>query len=85
MHLVGFYYKEISCDARSHERINVSYNVIIIFFLHVSATLVAILKKLHCKGWICLDIADVCAPMQGFKMLSLKTTWFKHVGGIMCV
>jgi hypothetical protein len=85
VYLVGFYYKEISYDARSHECMNISYNVIIIFFLHVSDSLVAILKKLHCKGWIYLDIADVCAPMQGFKMLSLKTTLFKHVGGIMCV
>jgi hypothetical protein len=46
---------------------------------------VAILREVHYKGCIYLDIANVCAAMHGFKMLCLKTTRFKHVEGIICL
>jgi len=83
--MISIYYNWVTTPTNAHKYINVSYILNIILFLHVSATLVAVVKEVHYKGWIYLDTADVCAPMHRLKMIGLKTTWFKHVGGIMCV
>ena len=66
----------LTTPINAHKCINVPYVVNIILFLHVSATLVAVVKEVHYKAWIYLDTADVCEPMHGFKMIGLKTTWF---------
>jgi hypothetical protein len=45
-----------------------------IILLHVSATLVAILRQVHDKGWIYRDITKVCEPTRRCKMLSSNNT-----------
>jgi len=68
--MISIYCSWVTTPASAHKCINVSYILNIILFLHVSASLVAILKEVHYKGWIYLDITDVCAPMHGFKVMS---------------
>jgi hypothetical protein len=45
------------------------YIINTIFLLHVSATLVALLREEYYKGWILQDIANVCEPVHKCKML----------------
>ena len=48
--------------------------------LHVSATLVAILReKKHYTGCICRDIATGCEPKHRYKILILKRRGLKYV------
>jgi hypothetical protein len=44
----------------AYKRIKVSYIIDTVFLLHVSATLVAILREVCCKEWIYRDITKVC-------------------------
>jgi hypothetical protein len=60
----------------AHKYITVSY-IINTVVLHVSATLVAILREMHYKGWLSRDITKVCVPMHIRKILSFNDTWFK--------
>ena len=83
--MICIYGNGVTTPTNAYKCINISYIVNIIFFLHVSVTVVAILKEVYYKGWIYLATADVCAPLHEFKILSLKTTWFTHEGGIMRV
>ena len=57
--------------------VRVSYIINTVFLLHVSATLVAILREMHYKGWTNRDITKVCEPMHICKILSFNNTWFK--------
>ena len=41
-----------------------------IVLLHVSATLVAVLREVHNKQWIYLDTTKVCGLMNGCQILS---------------
>jgi len=43
------------------------YIINTVFLLHVSATLVAILREVYYKGWILQDITNVCEPMHKCK------------------
>jgi len=49
---------------KAYKRINVSHIVDTVFMLHVSASLVAILREVYCKEWIYRDITNVCEPMH---------------------
>jgi hypothetical protein len=63
--------------SNAHKCVTLPYITNIIFLLHVSATLVAILREMHYKGWACQDITEVCKPMHICKILSFNNTWFK--------
>ena len=52
--------------------IKASYFINIVFLLHASANLVAILREVHYKGFTCLDITEVCEPMHRSKILSFN-------------
>ena len=61
----------------AHKCITVSYIINIVVLLHVSITLVAILREVHYKRWINRDITKVCEPMHICKILSFNNRWFK--------
>jgi len=48
----------------AYKRIKVSYIIDTVFLLHVSATLVAILREVYCIEWICRDITKVREPIH---------------------
>jgi hypothetical protein len=43
----------------AYKHIKVSYMIDTVFMLHVSATLLAILRKVYCKEWIYRDITKI--------------------------
>jgi len=53
----------------AHKHITVPYIINTVVLLHVSATLVAILREVHYKGWLNRDITNVCEPMHICKIL----------------
>jgi len=53
----------------AHKGIKVSYIINILFFLHISATLAAIIREVRYKGWIHLYITNVTEPVQRCKIL----------------
>jgi len=58
----------------AHKRMNVSYITNAVFLLHVSATLVAILKEVRYNGQIYHDITNVCEQMQRCKNIRFLKT-----------
>jgi len=49
------------------------------FLLHVSATLVAIVREVYYKGWILQDITNVCEPMHKCKILRMILSNIHHL------
>jgi len=56
----------LSEPTNAYKRIKVSHIVDTVFMLHVSATLVAILREVSCKEWIYRDITNVCETMHRY-------------------
>ena len=52
---------------------NVSYITNAVFLLHVSATLVAVLREVHYNGRIYRDITNVCEHMHRCKKIRFLT------------
>jgi hypothetical protein len=50
----------ITKPINANKRRKVSFVIDTVFLLHVSATVVPILRKVYCKGWIYRDITNVC-------------------------
>ena len=68
-----FFFCQLNVVRKPKMRINVQkvYNVInLVFLLHVSPTVVAILSEVHYKGWIYLDMTNVCEPVLRWEILS---------------
>ena len=57
----------------------VFYNINTAFLLHVSVTLVAILREVYYKGWILQDITNVCEPMNKCKILKITRSYIHLV------
>ena len=55
----------------------IKYSIKKVFLLHVSTTLVAILREVYCKGWMYLDSTKVCEPIHRCKILSFNNIYFK--------
>ena len=53
----------------AHKCIKVFCIINIVFLLHVSATLVAVLREVQNKEWIYLDITKVCELIHGCEIL----------------
>jgi len=47
------------------------------YLLHGSATPVAILREVHCKGWTYRDITKVCEPIHICETLHCNNVYFK--------
>jgi hypothetical protein len=60
------------------------YIINTVFFLHVSATLVAILTEVCYKGWILQDITNICEPMHKCKLLRILLSNVHLVISIIC-
>jgi hypothetical protein len=58
------YFRVLLCTVRkpinAYTCIKVSYVIDIVFLVHVSATILAVLRKVHYEGWICRDITEDC-------------------------
>jgi len=53
-----------------HINVQKVYNAInLVFFLHVSPTVVAILSEVHYKGWLYLDMTNICEPVLRCEIL----------------
>jgi hypothetical protein len=61
-----------------HIDIKKAYYVIhTVYLIHVSATLVVILREVQYKGKIYRDITKLCELKQICTILSFNNTWFK--------
>jgi hypothetical protein len=63
----------------TNARTKLSYIMIVVCLVHVSATLVAILSEVCYKEWIYRDITKVCESTHRCKILSFKNLWFKII------
>jgi hypothetical protein len=67
----------VTKPTNAHKTVKVSYIINIVRTLHVSATLVAMLREMCYKGWIYQDTAEVYEPLYQCEILSCNGIWFK--------
>jgi len=60
------------------------YIINTVFLLHVSATLVAILREVYYKEWILQDITNICEPKHKCKILRMILSNIHLVISIIC-
>jgi len=59
-------------STNAYKSINVSCITYTVFLLHVSDTLVAVLREVHYKGWVYLETIKVSEPMHSCNILSFN-------------
>ena len=62
-------------STNTYKRLRLSYIIYIVCLLHVSATFVAILRKVHYKGCI----TQRFAPLHKYKLPSVKMCGLKYL------
>jgi len=60
----------VTKPTNAHKFIKVLCIINIVFLLHVSATLVAVLSEVHNNEWIYLDTTEVCELIHGCEILN---------------
>jgi len=60
----------VTKPTNAHKYIKIYCIINIVFLLHVSATLMAVLREVHNKEWIYLDTTKVCELIHGCEILS---------------
>jgi hypothetical protein len=61
---------------KMHINVHIIFIINTVCLLHVSATLVAILREVHYKGRMYRDITEVCEPINRCKLLSRSNVMF---------